>query len=265
MTNKSLNVGLFVTCPVDLFRPSIGFATVKLLEQANCRVSVPSQSCCGQVAFNNGDPKSAVKLAWQVIETFDEFDYVVLPSGSCGGTIKTHYPELFSEDPRLERVKAFCSKVHELTMFLADVLNYKPEGFNCDLHDKNITYHDSCAGLRELNIKAQPRQLLSEFSNVNLNEMQDTDECCGFGGTFCIKFPEVSNKMVTNKTSRIREANAELILGGDLSCLMNIAGKLHRQQSENPEQKKIEVRHIAEILAGDLTTPAIGESGLLNE
>lgn len=265
MTNKNLKVGLFVTCPVDLFRPSIGFATVKLLEQANCQVNVPSQSCCGQVAFNNGDPGSAMKLAWQVIDTFEEYDYVVLPSGSCGGTIKTHYPELFAGDPRLERVKAFCNKVYELTVFLADIVQYKPEDFNCDLSNTNVTYHDSCAGLRELKIKAQPRQLLSEFSNVNLKEMQDTDECCGFGGTFCVKFSEVSNKMVSNKTSRVRETNAELVLGGDLSCLLNIAGKLHRQRSENPNQKKVEVRHIAEILAGDLNTPAIGESGVHNE
>lgn len=258
MTAKRLNVGLFVTCPVDLIRPSIGFATVKLLEQVNCKVTVPAQSCCGQVAFNNGDPDSTKKLAWQIVEDFEHFDYIVLPSGSCGGMIKLHYPGLFQDDSRLQRVKDFCKKVYELTVFLTEVVNSEMLLRNCNLAEKNITYHDSCAGLRELHIKQQPRQLLKQCANVNIQEMDATEECCGFGGTFCVKFPEISNKMVSNKVANARKANAKLLLGGDLSCLLNIAGKIHRQQDENTSLEQIEVRHIAEVLAGDLSTPAIG-------
>lgn len=260
MMAKRLNIGLFVTCPVDLIRPSIGFSTVKLLEQVNCSVTVPAQSCCGQVAFNNGDPESTRKLAWQIVEDFEGFDYIVLPSGSCGGMIKTHYPSLFEGDERFERVKAFCQKVYELTLFLTEVIDPTLLQQNCNLAGKNITYHDSCAGLRELNIKRQPRQLLKQYANVNIQEMDATEECCGFGGTFCVKFSDVSNKMVSNKVANARKAEAELLLGGDLSCLLNIAGKIHRQQDESTSLKnhRIEVRHIAEVLAGDLNTPAIG-------
>ena len=253
---EKFNVGLFVTCPVDLIRPSIGFSTVKLLEQANCKVGVPVQSCCGQVAYNNGDPEGTIKLAWQIVEDFSPYDYIVIPSGSCGGMIKMHYPELFASDPRLEQVKTFCTKVYELTTFLTEIAGRNLDTLNCDLSDKTITYHDSCAGLRELNIKQQPRQLLKQLANVNVKEMQNTEECCGFGGTFCVKFPEISNRMVSDKIANAHDAQAELLLGGDLSCLLNIAGKAQRQNSS----KKIEVRHVAEVLAGDMHIPAIGES-----
>jgi L-lactate dehydrogenase complex protein LldE len=260
----TIHIGLFASCVVDLVRPSIGFATVKLLQQAGCKVTVPPQSCCGQVAYNNGEPQAAKKLAWQIVETFESYDYTVLPSGSCGGMIKVHYPELFKDDARYERVRTFCNKVYELTEFLTSVVQFKPASPNCDLAKKSISYHDSCAGLRELNVKAQPRQLLKQLANVTVNEMSNTEECCGFGGTFCIKFPEVSNKMVNDKVRHAREAGAELLLGGDLSCLLNIAGKIHRQQSENSNLKKIQVRHVAEVLAGDLDTPAIGEPNTEN-
>lgn len=254
-------VGLFVTCPVDLIRPSVGFATVKLLEQAGCRVEVPSQSCCGQVAFNSGMPGKTKTLAWKIVEDFEHFDYVVIPSGSCSGMIKLHYPELFENDPRYQRVKNFCQKVYELTTFLTEVAHYQPTTASCAIEDRTVTYHDSCAGLRELNIKSQPRTLLKEYAGVEVTEMQNTDECCGFGGTFCIKFPEVSNRMVSNKVRNASNASADLLLGGDVSCLLNIAGKIQRQQRENPQQPKIQVRHVAEVLAGDFDTPPIGECG----
>lgn len=212
------------------------------------------------MAYNNGDPESTKKLAWQIVEDFEQFDYVVLPSGSCGGMVKIHYPDLFKHDERHERVKKFCAKVYELTTFLTDIIQFKPKTPNCNLSKKKITYHDSCAGLRELNIKNQPRELLKRCANVTVNEMRDTDVCCGFGGTFCVKFPEVSNKMVSDKINNARDVNAKLLLGGDLSCLLNIAGKIHRQQSENGALKKIQVRHIVEVLADDMDTPAIGES-----
>lgn len=253
-------VGLFVTCPVDLLRPSIGFASVKLLQEAGCQVSVPAQSCCGQVAFNNGDPATTKKLAWQIVEDFEGFDYVVLPSGSCGSMIKLHYPELFKDDPRFEQVQHFCNKVFELTSFLTEVIEFESVAQSTGLKNAKVTYHDSCAGLRELNIKAQPRQLLRQCAGITPIEMNDTDVCCGFGGTFCVKFPEVSNKMVSEKADNARNVDADYLLGGDLSCLLNIAGKIHRQQSDDPSLKPIQVRHVAEVLAGDLSTPAIGET-----
>ncbi|MGL6161320.1 (Fe-S)-binding protein [Microbulbifer sp.] len=258
-SGSPLHVGLFATCPVDLIRPSVGFATAKLLEQAGCRVSVPPQSCCGQVAFNNGDPQATRKLAWRIVEDFEPFDYVVLPSGSCGGMIRLHYPALFRDDSRFDRVERFCAKVYELTTFLAEVIDYQPAAPNCNPAQRNITYHDSCAGLRELNIRNQPRQLLKRCAGVDITEMRDTEACCGFGGTFCVKFPAISNRMVTDKVSNARDAGADLLLGGDLSCLLNIAGKIQRQQSENPQLPKVQVRHVAEVLAGDLDAPAIGE------
>ncbi|UTF60404.1 (Fe-S)-binding protein [Gilvimarinus sp. DA14] len=257
-SESKAQVGLFVTCPVDLVRPSIGFASATLLERAGCEVHVPPQSCCGQVAFNNGQPEEARALAWNIVQQFERYDYVVLPSGSCGGTMKTHYPELFDEyDPRRKAVKAFCEKVYELTTFLTDVLDYSPAQTALDLSAQSVTYHDSCGGLRELNIKQQPRTLLKRCANLDVTEMQDTDVCCGFGGTFCVKYSDVSNRMVSNKVDNIRRSGASMVLGGDLSCLLNIAGRLQRLEPDNPN--RVQVRHIAEVLAGELNTPAIGE------
>ena len=259
--DQRIRVGLFLTCPVDLLRPSVGFASVKLLEQGACEVEVPTQSCCGQVAYNNGDPESAKALAWQLIQSFAHVDYVVLPSGSCAGMIKVHYPKLFENDSRSQEVIEFCERVFELTTFLSEVLNIQfPESASPD--SIQLAYHDSCAGLRELNIKEQPRKLLKQCSQIALTEMSDTEVCCGFGGTFCVKFPDISNKMVEEKVANIRASGVDMIAGGDLSCLINIAGKIHRQQRDDPSLKKITVRHIAEILAGDFDAPGIGESSV---
>lgn len=259
-SSQGPSVGLFITCPVDLIRPSIGFATVKLLEQAGCKVSVPEQSCCGQVAFNNGLPDETRKLAWNIVESFKDFDYMVTPSGSCGGMIRHHYPALFEQDPRKAVVEAFSQKVYELTSFLTEVLDYTPDNPNTDLSGQTITYHDSCAGLRELGIKRQPRQLLKQCSSIDVTEMADTNVCCGFGGTFCVKYADVSNRMVGDKARNIRQSGASMVLGGDLSCLLNIAGKLQRDADQSPNDPVVQVRHIAEVLAGDLSAPAIGES-----
>lgn len=253
------HIGLFVTCPVDLIRPSIGFATAKLLEQAGCTVSVPEQSCCGQVAFNNGLPDETRTLAWNIVQGFKGFDYVVTPSGSCGGMIRQHYPELFDGDPRKAEVEAFCDKVYELTTFLADILGYTHAPPNIDLSGHVVTYHDSCAGLRELGIKQQPRSLLKQYSQLDVTEMVDTEVCCGFGGTFCVKYSDISNRMVGDKANNVRQSGASMVLGGDLSCLLNIAGKLQRDAERSPDEPVVQVRHIAEVLAGDLATPAIGQ------
>jgi L-lactate dehydrogenase complex protein LldE len=250
-TVSNKRVGLFVTCLVDLIRPSVGFAAVKLLEDAGCAVEVPLQSCCGQPAFNSGDRATTRAIAEQVIAAFEPYDYVVAPSGSCVGMLKTHYPELFEGDAAwAPRVAAFCAKAFELVSFLTDVLKVSRVDAR---FDGTVTYHDSCSGLRELGIRAQPRRLLASVDGLELKEMTDADVCCGFGGTFCVKYPDISNAIVGKKTENIAQSSAQTLLAGDLGCLMNMAGKLQR------EGQSIRVRHVAEVLAGMTNVPAIGE------
>ena len=247
-------VGLFVTCLVDLFRPTVGFAAVKLIEDAGCEVEVPAaQTCCGQPAYNSGDRKDTRDIAENTIQAFEEFDYVVAPSGSCAGMLKKHYPGLFKGDPAWEeRARAFSAKVHELVSFLTDEMGMA--GVEAELA-ASVTYHDSCSGLRELGIRAQPRALLSTVEGLTLTELPEADSCCGFGGTFCVKYSDISNAIVEKKTSNIEATGADLLLAGDLGCLMNMAGKLKREGS------KVEARHVAEVLAGMTDTPAIGGRG----
>ncbi|MAU96648.1 MAG: Fe-S oxidoreductase [Fulvimarina sp.] len=244
-------VALFVTCLVDLFRPSVGFAAIKLLEDAGCKVVVPaSQTCCGQPAYNSGDREDTKAIARHVIETFEAYDYVVAPSGSCGSTLKKHYPELFANDPAWhERAVRFSQKVHELVSFLTDVRGVTEVDAALPA---TVTYHDSCSGLRELGIREQPRQLLRTVEGLTLTELPEADVCCGFGGTFCVKYPDVSNAIVGKKTKHIASTGADMLLAGDLGCLMNIDGKLKR------ENNGIEVRHVAEVLAGMTDKPPIG-------
>ncbi len=254
--SKPIKVGFFITCLVDLFRPCVGFASIKLLEDAGCTVEVPiQQTCCGQPAFNSGDRKTAQEIAKQVVDNFEDFDYIVTPSGSCAGTLKTHYPELLKKMPAYsQKVHDFSSKVYELTSFLVDVLN-----INSLAHEmnRNVTYHDSCAGLRELKIHKQPRQLLKSIKGLTINEMQDADVCCGFGGTFCIKYPDISNSIVQKKIEKIEDSGADTLLAGDLGCLMNMAGKLSKDNILSKQGGKIEVRHIAEVLADMTDEPSI--------
>lgn len=236
-------VGLFATCLVDLFRPSVGFAAAKLLEDAGCEVHVPlAQTCCGQPAYNSGDRKDAKELAKQAIELFEGFDHIVAPSGSCAAMLKMHYPDLFKGDAQWEeRCRRFSDKVFELVSYLTDIRGMT--GVTARL-DRSVTYHDSCSGLRELGISQQPRQLLSSIEGLKLEEMAGSDVCCGFGGTFCVKYPDISGKIVAKKTATITETGADMLLAGDMGCLMNMAGRLKREGSS------IEVRHVAEVLAG---------------
>lgn len=249
------SVGLFVTCLVDLMRPAVGFAAIKLLEDAGCTVVVPAaQTCCGQPAYNSGDAKDAKTLARQVIEAFTGVDYVVVPSGSCAGTIKVHYAELFADEPAMAaKVEDLRARTFELTTFLADILKV---GAIKGRLPARATYHDSCSGLRELGVKAQPRALLASIEGLAITEMPTTETCCGFGGLFCVKYPDISAKMVDAKADDVLATGAELVLGGDMGCLMNIAGRLQRRGAS------VQVRHVAEALAGMCgETPAIGEKG----
>lgn len=243
-------VGLFVTCLVDLMRPSIGFAAVRLIEASGCSVEVPArQTCCGQPAYNSGDRADARALALQTIAAFDGFDYVVAPSGSCAGMLKHAYPELLAGDAAHEaKARAFAGRVHELVSFLTDVrgMTSVPGRFT-----GRVTYHDSCSGLRELGVKAQPRLLLTSIKGLELVEMPECETCCGFGGTFSIKYPDISNAMVERKVANAKTVEPDLLLAGDLGCLLNMAGKLTRIGSSIP------VRHVAEVLAGELDDPPI--------
>ena len=246
-------VGLFVTCLVDMHRPSIGFAALRLLEQAGCSVEVPrAQTCCGQPAYNAGDRRTARDLAVGVLAAFKGYDYVVVPSGSCAGMLKHHLPHLFDDDPnQRDEADALASRVYELVSFLTDVMGVTDTGAR---FDGTVTYHDSCSGLRELGIKQQPRDLL-KAAGATVVEMTEPEICCGFGGLFCVKYPEISVRMVSDKTKDIVATGADTLLAGDLGCLMNMAGRLQR------EGYPTHVRHVAEVLA-EMTDdlPPIGEA-----
>jgi len=240
-----MRVGLLVTCLVDLMRPRIGFAALKLLAQVGCEVVVPAtQTCCGQPGWNSGERSSARSLAEKLIGEFEVCDYLVAPSGSCAGMIKTHYKDLFEgEGAWLARVDALASRTYELTDFLTNVARVEqvPGAFA-----GRVTYHDSCAGLRELGVKLQPRALLARMPGVNLVEMNDCEVCCGFGGTFSVKFGEISAAMAETKCANIAATDADAVVLGDLGCMLNIEGRLRRRGDA-----KTRVLHVAEILAGE--------------
>jgi L-lactate dehydrogenase complex protein LldE len=241
-----VRVGLFVTCLVDAIRPEIGFSALKLLEGAGFEVVVPqAQTCCGQPAYNSGDSATARELAEKLLREFEAFDYVVLPSGSCGGQIRLQYLELFRDQPDLKaRVERLAGKTYELTDFLVNVakIDRVPSQFS-----GRITYHDSCAGLRELGVKAQPRALLAKLAGVELTEMKDCQQCCGFGGTFSIKYGDISGAIVDEKCRNIQATGADAVVLGDLGCILNIEGRLRRIGDD-----KTRVLHVAQVLAGDV-------------
>ena len=240
-----MRVGLLVTCLVDLMRPRIGFAALRLLEAAGCEVMVPgAQTCCGQPAYNSGDRDTARALAGKVLDEFEGCDHVVAPSGSCAGMVRAHYPELFQDDPgNLARVNVLCGRVHELTDFLVNVvkLDRVPGSFN-----GSVTYHDSCSGLRELGVKSQPRTLLSKVPGLQLREMNEAETCCGFGGAFAVKFGEISTHIAERKCAHLTECGADAVVLGDLGCMLNIEGRLRRRGDMTTK-----VLHVAEVLAGD--------------
>jgi L-lactate dehydrogenase complex protein LldE len=239
-----MRVGFFVTCLVDLMRPSIGFAAIRLLEAGGAEVYVPpTQTCCGQPAYNSGDRADAKVLAAKVVAEFEDCDYLVAPSGSCSGMIRTHYAELFADDPAMsKRVAALTAKTRELTQFLVDELKLAavPGRF-----EGTITYHDSCAGLREMGVKSSPRALLAKVPGLKLKEMAESETCCGFGGTFSIKFGEISGRLADNKCQHIANAGAQAVVLGDLGCMLNIEGRLRRRGDT-----KTKVLHIAQALTG---------------
>lgn len=246
-------VALFVTCLVDAMRPRIGFAAIAALEAAGCDVAVPpAQTCCGQPALNSGARRDAEALARKTIAALEGYPHVVVPSGSCAGTIRVHYPEILADDPVWgPRARALAERTWEILAFLDQVCGWKPDGVTLPV---TATYHDSCAGLRELGIKAQPRRLLGAVAGLKLAPLAGEETCCGFGGTFCVKYPAISNAITEEKAVAIEASGADLLLAGDLGCLMNMAGKLHRRASP------VRAMHTVEVLAGMGAGPAIGEA-----
>ncbi|APV49890.1 Fe-S oxidoreductase [Betaproteobacteria bacterium GR16-43] len=238
-----MKVGLFVTCLVDLVRPSVGFATLKLLEEAGCEVVVPeTQTCCGQPGYNSGAREVAMDLARKVLAEFRDCDYVVAPSGSCSGQVKAHYVEdLFHDSPERPEFEKLAAKWYELSDFLVNVLKVEsvPRKFASP-----VTYHDSCSGLRELGVKMQPRYLL-QMAGAPIHEMAECEKCCGFGGTFSVKLGDIATRMAANKVANARASGAKAIVGGDLGCLLNIEGRLRREGD-----LETQVLHFAEVLAG---------------
>jgi len=241
-----MRVGLFVTCLVDLMRPSIGFAALRLLEAGGAEVYVPlTQTCCGQPGYNSGDRAGALPLARKVVAEFEACDFLVAPSGSCSGMIRTHYADLFAGDAAWSvRAAALADKTYELTDFLTRVL--KVDAVPGGAYRGRITYHDSCSGLREMGVKAQPRALLAKVPGVELVEMAECETCCGFGGTFSIKYGEISTRLADNKCQHIANTDADAVVLGDLGCMLNIEGRLRRRGDA-----KTRVLHVAEVLAGE--------------
>ncbi len=239
-----MKVGLFVTCLVDLARPGIGFATLRLLEAAGCEVVVPeAQTCCGQPGYNSGAREIAKALARKVLAEFADCEYVVAPSGSCSGQVKAHYvQDLFRDDAMRPEFEKLAAKWYELSDFLVNVLHVESTAGS---FAGSLTYHDSCAGLRELGVKTQPRALLRQ-AGATIVEMAECEKCCGFGGTFSVKLGDISTRMAENKCASIAASGAQVVVGGDLGCLLNIEGRLRRNGDHATR-----VLHFAEILAGE--------------
>ncbi len=237
-----MRVGLFVTCLVDMMRPGVGFAALRLLEEAGCSVTVPAtQTCCGQPGWNSGDRPSAEALARKLIEEFSDCTHVVVPSGSCAGMLRAHYPELFRDEPlMLKEAQRLAARTFELSDFLVNVLRIDtvPGEFR-----GRLTYHDSCSGLRELGVKTQPRALLAMIPGAELREMSECETCCGFGGTFALKYGDISSQMADRKCDNIAASGADAVVLGDLGCMLNIEGRLRKRGD-----MKTRVLHFAEVL-----------------
>ncbi len=235
-------VSLFVTCIVDQLFPRVGLAMADVLERAGCSVDFPEQqTCCGQPAFNTGYRREAREVARHFLDVFRDAEYIVIPSGSCASMIRRHYAELFAKEPAtLELVRRIQPRVWEFTKFLIEVAKVEDVGAR---FESTVTFHDSCHALRELGIRDEPRRLLANVRGLTLKEMSPAGECCGFGGTFSVKFPEVSTGMAQAKIEAIAGTGAEYVVGLDSSCLMQIQGALTRRGMP------VRTMHIAEVLA----------------
>ncbi len=238
-----MKVSLFVTCLVDQLWSNIGTSCVAVLRRVGCEVEFDDrQTCCGQPAFNTGYRNEARPVARRFIEVFEESkaDAIVSPSGSCTAMVH-HFPELFSDEPQWrERAEAIAARTHELSSFLIRVLEIEDVGARWQ---GKLTWHDACHGLRDLNLKMEPRRLIRQVRGAEFVELENAESCCGFGGTFSVKYPEISLAILDQKIEAIERAGVQAVVSGDASCLMQIGGRLSRTGS------KVRVMHLAELLA----------------
>ena len=236
-----MHVDLFIPCFIDQLYPQTAFNTIKVLEKAGCTVNYnPNQTCCGQPAFNAGYWNECRKVAEKFIHDFPNDNYIVSPSASCAGMVKNYYPELFQDTVQFNKSKTLQNNIFELSDFLINVL--KVEDFGAILKG-TATYHDSCSALREIGLKAEPRRLLSHVSGLELKEMDDTETCCGFGGTFSVKYEPIAVGMAEQKLLHADATEADYLISTDLSCLMHLEGFMKKQK------KKMKVMHLADVLA----------------
>jgi L-lactate dehydrogenase complex protein LldE len=241
--NHAKHVTLFIQCLIDAFYPEVGDGMVRTLRKLGLRLTCPTdQTCCGQPAFNSGYRREARIAARHFIEVFENAEVIVCPSGSCVTMVRHHYPELFRHEPGWSRrADNVAGRIFEFTEYLIDVLGVEDLGAR---YQGKITYHDSCHLLRGIGVKEQPRKLLRKVAGAELIEMKDSDRCCGFGGAFAVKYPDISSAMAADKVKNILESGADIVVGGDMGCLMNIQGMLSRMGSA------VKVMHIAQVLAG---------------
>lgn len=240
MPTRLDKVYFFGTCLIDLCYPQAGMAGMKLLQREGIQVVYPqAQSCCGQPAYNSGFLEETRKVARQQLKAFPKDYPIIIPSGSCGGMLKHHYPKIFADQPEAAEAQRFAARVYEWSEFLVTVLDIKLEDQGPPI---KVTWHSTCSALREMKVIGHSKSLLRQLRNVELIELQREHECCGFGGTFSVKQPELSAAMVADKVADIEQTGATLLLGGDYGCLMNIGGALKHRNSPIP------VKHLAEFL-----------------
>lgn len=235
-----MKVSLFITCLADVFYPGVGRDVVEILERQGCEIVFPKeQTCCGQPAYNSGYHQDTKEVAKHMIEVFADADYVVSPSGSC--TLMIHeYAQLFSDDPHWrEKAEQLANRTYEFTQFLVDVLQVEDVGA---YFPKKVTYHTSCHMSRLLGVKEAPMKLLNKVEGIQFEDLPNKEICCGFGGTFSVKMVPISEQMVNEKIEHIEETGAEVLVGADCGCLMNIGGRIDRQG------KPIQYMHIAQVL-----------------
>jgi L-lactate dehydrogenase complex protein LldE len=236
-----MNIQLFIPCFVDQLFPQTAFNMIKVLEKLNCVVHYnPNQTCCGQPAFNAGFCDDARDVANKFLTDFDTVDYIVAPSASCVGFVRNYYPSLFENHTSIHKAQKITKNIYEFSEFITDILHVTDIG--ATLHTK-ATYHDSCAALRECSIKAGPRKLLSMVNGLELIELKDNETCCGFGGTFAVKFEAISSAMADQKIQNALATGAETIISTDLSCLMHLDGIIKKQELP------IKIMHLADVLA----------------
>ena len=241
-----IRASLFVTCIIDQLYPEVGVSVVRVLRRCGVAVDFPQgQTCCGQPLYNSGFTQEARKLAIRTLDALDGSEYVVVPSGSCGAMLRVFYEDLFADDPAmLERAEALRDRVYEFTEFLTDVVGVDIPQADAPAATRTVAYHPSCHLLREMRVKESPQRLLSNAAGVELVELPDAEQCCGFGGTFAVKYPHISEEMLADKLASIRQSGADTVTACDMGCLMHIGGAISRQNLP------VSVQHVAQVLDG---------------